>query len=130
MSDTGLVWIREDFRIENNAALSYATQNHQNVIAFFIYNNNDYDNKREAQKWWLSKSLKSFKEETYNKRTKATAHEPQCWRLLKQVKKILIHNVKKFLRPAPKLRTRPSTSKTSYHQRKKLVKNHLRLLSL
>ena len=34
MSDTGLVWIREDFRIENNAALSYATQNHQNVIAF------------------------------------------------------------------------------------------------
>ena len=39
MSDTGLVWIREDFRIENNAALSYATHNHQNVIALFIYNN-------------------------------------------------------------------------------------------
>ena len=38
MSDIGLVWIREDFRIENNAALSYATQNHKNVIAFYIYN--------------------------------------------------------------------------------------------
>ena len=48
MSDTGLVWIREDFRLENNAALSYATQNHQNVIAFFIYNNNDYDNQRDC----------------------------------------------------------------------------------
>ena len=66
MSDTGLVWIREDFRLENNAALSYATQNHQNVIAFFIYNNNDYDNQREAQKWWLSKSLKRFKEDLLN----------------------------------------------------------------
>ena len=66
MSDTGLVWIREDFRIENNAALSYASQNHQNVIAFFIYNNNDYDNKREAQKWWLSKSLENFKKDLLN----------------------------------------------------------------
>ena len=63
MSDTGLVWIREDFRIENNAALSYATQNHQSVIAFFIYNNNDYDNKREAQKWWVFKSLETLKKE-------------------------------------------------------------------
>ncbi len=66
MSDVGLVWIREDFRIENNAALSYATQNHNSVIAFFIYNNNDYDNKREAQKWWLSKSLEKFKEDLLN----------------------------------------------------------------
>ena len=66
MSDTGLVWIREDFRIENNAALSYATQNHQNVIAFYIYNNNEYDNKREAQKWWLSKSLENFKKDLFN----------------------------------------------------------------
>ena len=66
MSDIGLVWIREDFRIENNAALSYATQNHKNVIAFYIYNNNDYDNKREAQKWWLSKSLENFKKDLSN----------------------------------------------------------------
>ena len=38
---------KEDFRIENNAALSYATQNHKNVIAFYIYNNNDFDNKAQ-----------------------------------------------------------------------------------
>ena len=66
MSNIGLVWIREDFRIENNPALSYASQNHDNVIAFFIYNNNDYDNKREAQKWWLSKSLENFKKDLFN----------------------------------------------------------------
>ena len=66
MSNIGVVWIREDFRIENNAALSYATNNHDFVIALYIYNNNDYDKKREAQKWWLSKSLKVFKEDLLN----------------------------------------------------------------
>ena len=30
MSDTGIFWIRDDFRIENNPALSFATQNHIN----------------------------------------------------------------------------------------------------
>ena len=63
MSDTGIFWIREDFRIENNQALSYATQNHKNVIALYIYNNTNFDNKREAQKWWLSKSLEVFQKE-------------------------------------------------------------------
>ena len=66
MSNIGLVWIREDFRIENNAALSYASQNHEHVVAFYIYNNIDFDNKREAQKWWLSKSLENFKKELSN----------------------------------------------------------------
>ncbi len=63
MSDIGIVWIREDFRIENNAALSFASHNHDNVIALYIYNSADYDNKREAQKWWLSKSLEIFKKD-------------------------------------------------------------------
>ena len=63
MSSTGIFWIREDFRIENNPALSYATQNHDSVLALYIYNKNDFDGKREAQKWWLSKSLEIFKSE-------------------------------------------------------------------
>ena len=61
MSSTGIFWIREDFRIENNPALSFATQNHDNVIALYIYNKNDFDNKREAQKWWVFKSLETLK---------------------------------------------------------------------
>ena len=63
MSSTGIFWIREDFRIENNPALSFATQNHDTVIALYIYNNNDFDNKREAQKWWVFKSLETLKKE-------------------------------------------------------------------
>ena len=63
MSSTGIFWIREDFRIENNPALSFATQNHDNVIALYIYDNNDFDNKREAQKWWVFKSLETLKKE-------------------------------------------------------------------
>ncbi len=66
MSSTGIFWIREDFRIENNPALSFATQNHDNVVALYIYNNNDFDNKREAQKWWVCKSLETLKNELSN----------------------------------------------------------------
>ena len=61
MTKKAIVWIREDLRIENNQALSYASQNHKIVSALYIYNNKYFDKKREAQKWWLSKSLESFK---------------------------------------------------------------------
>ena len=63
MSDTGIFWIRDDFRLENNPALSFATQNHESVIALFIYNNKNFDNQTEAQKWWVSKSLEIFKKD-------------------------------------------------------------------
>ena len=68
MSEIGVAWIREDFRVENNAALSFATQNHDQVIALYIYNKSEYDNKREAQKWWLSKSLEGFRKDLSNYR--------------------------------------------------------------
>ena len=60
MTKKAIVWIREDLRTENNAALSYASQNHEIVSALYIYNNKYFDEKREAQKWWLSKSLENF----------------------------------------------------------------------
>ena len=47
MNSKGIFWIREDFRIENNPALSFATQSHDSVIALYIYNNSDFDNRRE-----------------------------------------------------------------------------------
>ena len=62
MTKNAITWIREDFRIEHNPALAYATQNHEKVLALYIYNKTDFDNKREAQKWWLSKSLEIFDE--------------------------------------------------------------------
>ena len=38
MTKNAIFWIREDFRIEHNPALSFASQNHDNVIGLFIYN--------------------------------------------------------------------------------------------
>ena len=61
MSKIGLVWIREDFRLEHNQALAYATQNHEIVTAFYIYNPKNFVGKREAQQWWNYKSIENFK---------------------------------------------------------------------
>lgn len=60
MTNNAIVWIREDLRIEHNSALSFASQNHKKVSALYIYNSKNFDKKREAQKWWLSKSLEAF----------------------------------------------------------------------
>jgi len=57
MSKKAVVWIRDDFRIKNNSALSYATNNYDTVTALYIYNKENFDDIREAQKWWVSKSL-------------------------------------------------------------------------
>ena len=37
-----IVWIRQDFRISKNHALSYATNNHDLVSAIYIYNSDDF----------------------------------------------------------------------------------------
>ena len=63
MSKKAVVWIRDDFRIKNNSALSYATNNYDTVTALYIYNKENFDDIREAQKWWVSKSLINFKNE-------------------------------------------------------------------
>ena len=34
--NVGIVWLRNDFRILKNDALSYATQNHDQVCVFYI----------------------------------------------------------------------------------------------
>ena len=60
MSKHAVFWIRDDFRIKNNPGLSYATNNHECVSAIYIYNSSKFDQKREAQKWWISKSLTEF----------------------------------------------------------------------
>ena len=57
----GLFWLRDDFRISRNNALVEASRNHDQVVAFFLYKKLTYKYK-EAQKWWLSKSLSNFKQ--------------------------------------------------------------------
>jgi len=63
MIKNSIVWIRDDFRLQDNPALSFATNNHEFVSAIYIYDKKEFDNIREAQKWWISKSLKSLNED-------------------------------------------------------------------
>ena len=90
MKKNAIFWSREDFRIENNPALSYASQNHDNVIALFIYNKNDFDKKREAQKWWLHKSLEEFKSELFKYKIGLEILEGDELEVLSKIKKKII----------------------------------------
>ena len=94
MTKNAITWIREDFRIEHNPSLSYATQNHDNVIALYIYNKKDYDNKREAQKWWLSQSLAEFKLELAKYKINLQILEGDELEVFSKIKKIGTKNLK------------------------------------
>ena len=61
----GLFWLRDDFRLSKNDGLIEATRNHDQVVVFYLYKKITYNN-REAQKWWLSKSLLNFKKDLNN----------------------------------------------------------------
>ena len=61
----GLFWLRDDFRLTKNDGLAEATRNHDQVVVFYLYKDESYK-KQEAQKWWLSKSLLSFKNQLHN----------------------------------------------------------------
>ena len=37
MTQNAVFWLRDDFRIEDNPALSYASSNHNTVSALYIY---------------------------------------------------------------------------------------------
>ena len=56
----GLFWLRDDFRFAKNNGLIEATSNHDQVVVFYLYKNDNYK-EQEAQKWWLSRSLSSFR---------------------------------------------------------------------
>ena len=52
-NNKALVWIRDDFRVNHNSALAYASENHEQVSTVYIFNPEDYENKREAQRCLL-----------------------------------------------------------------------------
>ena len=39
---TGVVWLREDFRTTKNDALIYASKNHENICALYIYKKKEF----------------------------------------------------------------------------------------
>ena len=58
----GLFWLRDDFRVTRNDGLIEATRNHNQVVVFYLYKE-EFFKAQEAQKWWISKSLLSFRKQ-------------------------------------------------------------------
>ena len=56
----GLFWLKDDFRLKKNLALIEATKKHNQVVVFYLYKKNLFEN-RQAQSWWVAKSLEEFK---------------------------------------------------------------------
>tara|TARA_B100001057_G_scaffold481528_1_gene555654 strand:- start:476 stop:1873 length:1398 start_codon:yes stop_codon:yes gene_type:complete len=61
----GLVWLKDDFRLKRNLALTEATKNHDQVVTFFLYKKKKFDD-QEAQKWWVCESIQEFKKKLTN----------------------------------------------------------------
>ena len=61
----GLFWLRDDFRLTKNYGLTEATENHDQVVVFYLYKQDIFKD-QEAQKWWLSKSLLNFRKKLNN----------------------------------------------------------------
>ena len=59
IKNVGLFWCKDDFRLKKNFALIEATRNHQQVVAFYLFKKKQFQ-KQEAQRWWVSKSIKEF----------------------------------------------------------------------
>jgi len=60
------LWLKDDFRISNNQALqALIDDENKGKCAIYIYNRDSYL-PREAQQWWLAKSLEIFKKKLEN----------------------------------------------------------------
>ena len=60
VNNIGLVWLKDDFRVKKNLALSEATRKHKEVVAFYLFKKKKFE-KQESQRWWIAKSLEEFK---------------------------------------------------------------------
>ena len=79
-NNIGLVWLREDFRLDKNFALLEATKNHRSVCAFYLYKEKKFL-KQEAQKWWLYESLKNFQEKLKNLNVSLQAIKTESYKI-------------------------------------------------
>ncbi len=87
MTKNAIFWLKDDFRIEDNPALSYASNNHSLVSALYIYDKSIFDGKREAQKWWVSKSLEEYEKNLKKLNISLEILEGDSISVLKKIKK-------------------------------------------
>lgn len=59
MTKRTIIWLRNDFRLSDNLALNYAYQNNNKILFLYIIDN--IDQFGGASKWFLYKTLESFK---------------------------------------------------------------------
>ena len=88
MTENAIFWLRDDFRINDNSALSYAANNHTVVSALYAYDKSIFDGKREAQKWWISRSLEEFDKDLEKLNIKLEIVEGNHLSILQKLKKI------------------------------------------
>ena len=78
---TGIVWFRNDLRLQDHPALVYALRNYDSVVPVYILEQDvDDGSPGAAAKWWLHVSLKSFMGEVQESGSrlvlrKGSAHE-------------------------------------------------------
>lgn len=57
---TAIVWFRQDLRLYDNPALTYASEHHDNIIPIYIFDENVKPSLGAAQRWWLHHSLNNL----------------------------------------------------------------------
>ena len=65
MPKKNFLWVREDFRIEDNSALYNLSIFNKDIYAFYTYDAKKFKD-RTAQRWWLFKTLKNFQDKLNN----------------------------------------------------------------
>ena len=64
-----IYWIRNDFRFIDNEAMNYLLNYNGEKLCFYSYDESKFK-ERSAQKWWLYKSLTSFRNNLEDKKNK------------------------------------------------------------
>ena len=65
MQKKNIVWLREDFRLEDNPALYEISKKNEKFTIFYLYNHKKFED-RSAQRWWLYQSLNNYQKKLGN----------------------------------------------------------------
>jgi len=65
MQKKNILWLREDFRLEDNPALYEVSKKSEKFTIFYIYNHKKFED-RSAQRWWLYQSLNNYQKKLGN----------------------------------------------------------------
>jgi len=79
-----IYWLRNDFRLEDNEALSYFSSSKIGELVFFSFDKEKFKD-RSAQKWWLYKTIKDFNKKLSNIGIKFIIEENKEFNFIKKI---------------------------------------------